>query len=310
MTDRHDAPAGGPAPPAAVRSPHITRRRFLALGAAGAAALGGDAFLVEPRHLEFTFHAINARTLPEQRQVRFVQITDLHLHSLGRIHRRIAAEVNRLKPDFVLFTGDSVDDKRRLPELVSLLELFDRRTPKYAIAGNREYWGGVDMADLEAIYQRANGRLLLNKSAVHEVGGRGLAVIGLDDLLGGQPDGPGAFGRAAAKGADAHLVMAHCPEHRDRLFANSAFGVAAPPAPPPDFDLRRVAAVLSGHTHGGQVSLFGWSPILPRASGRYVRGWYRDPEAAPLYVCRGIGMSTLPVRFGSPPEVAVFTMWV
>jgi hypothetical protein len=119
MTDRHDPPAGGPAPPAGVRSSPITRRRFLAAGAAGAAAVAGDAFLVEPRRVQFTRHAINARTLPEQRQVRFVQVTDLHLQSVGRVHRRIAAEVNRLKPDFVLFTGDSVDDRDRLPDFAA-----------------------------------------------------------------------------------------------------------------------------------------------------------------------------------------------
>lgn len=309
MTDRIDTPAGGPAPPAGARSSPITRRRFLAAaGAAGVAAVGGDAFLVEPRTVEFTHHTIGARTRPEQRPVRFVQVTDLHLQSLGRIHRRIAAEANRLRPDFVLFTGDSVDDKRRLPVLAQVLELFDRRTPKYAIPGNREYWGGVDMADLARIYRRFGGKLLVNRSAVHEVQGRGLAIIGLDDLLAGEPDGPGAFGRAAGKGADAHLVLAHCPEHRDRLLAGPppSFGDAQPR---PAFDLSKVSAVLSGHTHGGQVNVLGWSPFLPPGTGRYVKGWFRDAGAPPLYVCRGVGMSTVPVRFGSRPEVAVFTMW-
>ena len=309
MPDRDDSPAGGPAPPAGLRSSPISRRGFLAAaGAAGVAALGGEAFLVEPRQLQFTHHAIGARTSPEQREVRFVQVTDLHLQSVGRIHRRIAAEVNRLRPDFVLFTGDSVDDKERLPVLASLLELFDRRTPKYAIAGNREYWGGVDMADLGSIYRRFNGRLLVNKTAIHEVNGRGLALMGLDDLLGGQPDGPRVFRRAA--GADARLVLAHCPEHRDRLLTTAAFGVAQADALAPDVEVGNVAAVLSGHTHGGQVNVFGWTPILPPASGRYVKGWFRDPGAPPLYVCRGVGMSTVPVRFGSTPEVAVFRMWV
>ena len=75
----------------------MTRRRFVALAGGGAvAALAGDAWLVEPRRVQFTHHAVNARARPEQRAVRFVQITDLHLQAVGGMHRRIAAEVNRL----------------------------------------------------------------------------------------------------------------------------------------------------------------------------------------------------------------------
>ncbi|HEU0012912.1 MAG TPA: hypothetical protein VFQ45_04475, partial [Longimicrobium sp.] len=79
---------------------------------------------------------------------------------------------------------------------------------------------------------------------------------------------------------------------------------------PLDFDLSRITLMLSGHTHGGQVNLFGWAPVLPRGSGRYVRGWFRDPGAIPLYVSRGIGTSQYPVRLGSPPELALFDIYL
>ena len=48
----------------------------------------------------------------------------------------------------------------------------------------------------------------------------------------------------------------------------------------------------------------------PRGSGRYARGWFREPGQIPMYVSRGIGTSMVPVRLGSVPEVAVFTMAV
>jgi predicted MPP superfamily phosphohydrolase len=63
--------------------------------------------------------------------------------------------------------------------------------------------------------------------------------------------------------------------------------------------------ILSGHTHGGQVCLGGWAPVLPRGSGRYVAGWYTD-GAIPLYVSRGLGTTMLPIRFGAVPEIAYF----
>lgn len=285
----------------------MNRRRFLALSGAaagaGALSLGGYAGFVEPRRAGFTRHRVNARTSPAQREVTVVQISDLHLPRVGAMHRRIVARVNAIRPDLLLFTGDSVDRADRLGELRSLLALFNARTPKYAILGNWEHWSGVDLGELADVYRHANGRLLVNESAVHDVDGRGLVLTGLDDLIGGRPD---TRALAAAPDGDAHLLLAHCPEHRDRLAA-SVPAIGASPAP---LDLTRVTMMLSGHTHGGQVRVLGWTPVLPQGSGRYVHGWFRDAGAMPLYVSRGIGTSMVPVRLGAPPEVAVFTMWV
>ena len=289
----------------------MNRRRFLALSAAGGAAalagLGGYATLVEPRAVRFTRHAVRPRTSPQQREVTFVQISDLHLQRVGRTHRRIAARVNALRPDFVLFTGDSVDRRDRLGELASLLARFDPRTPKYAIPGNWEHWAGVDLDELASLYRAASCRLLVNESAVHETGGRSILLTGVDDLVGGRPDLAAALAGTVA--ADAHLLLAHCPGHRDLL-------TRAPPPPkrvempsPPPATVQGATLMLSGHTHGGQVKLLGWAPMLPQGSGGYVSGWYRG-GGVPLYVSCGIGTSVAPVRIGAPPEVAVFTMWV
>ena len=286
----------------------MNRRRFLALaGGSAAAALAGDAWLVEPRRVQFTHHAVNARTSAAQRAVRFVQLTDLHLQEVGRMHRAIAAEVRRLAPDFVVLTGDSVDRADRLPELASFLALLDGATPKYAILGNWEHWGRVDLDALAAVYRAAGCRLLVNDFAVHQAGGRSIRLTGMDDLVGGRPDAWKALG--GPSGADAHVVLAHCPEYRDLLDQPAVPTVLERPDPP-SASFRGAALMLSGHTHGGQVNVFGWTPVLPQGSGRYVRGWFRDPGQVPLYVSRGIGTSVAPVRLGARPEVAVFTMWV
>lgn len=304
-------PAGGRVPPAGLVV-RMNRRRFLAVSggaaATGAVALGGYAGWVEPGRVQFTHHCANTRTSPVQREITFVQVTDLHLHSVNAMHRRIAARVNALRPDLVLFTGDSVDRADRLGAFAELLGLFDARTPKYAILGNWEHWSGVDAGALADVYRRANGRLLVNESVVHDVGGRALRLTGLDDLVGGRPDVRRAFAGVDVAGpADAHLLLAHCPEHRDRL---DAAPLPLERAAPVSVDASRITMMLSGHTHGGQVNVLGWTPVLPPGSGRYVRGWFRDAGRVPLYVSRGIGTSVVPVRLGAPPEVAVFTMWV
>ena len=71
---------------------------------------------------------------------------------------------------------------------------------------------------------------------------------------------------------------------------------------------------IAGHTHGGQVRL----PFLPRWSWMtlakdepvHVDGWIQDYGAAGnrLYVNRGIGFSTIPIRINCPPEITIFTL--
>jgi predicted MPP superfamily phosphohydrolase len=76
----------------------------------------------------------------------------------------------------------------------------------------------------------------------------------------------------------------------------------------PDIFVRvpdRVALTLCGHTHGGQVRLMGWSPVVPSAFGnRYAYGHVVE-EGRHLVVSGGLGCSILPVRFGVPPEIVV-----
>ncbi len=67
----------------------------------------------------------------------------------------------------------------------------------------------------------------------------------------------------------------------------------------------RVALTLAGHTHGGQVRVFGFSPIVPSDFGnRYAYG-HVVQDGRHLIVSGGLGNSVLPVRFGVPPEITL-----
>ncbi|HSU17892.1 metallophosphoesterase [Longimicrobium sp.] len=222
----------------------------------------------------------------------------------------MAEQVAAARPDLILFTGGSVDRRDALPAFREFLSLLDPATPKYAILGNWDRWSGIDPSALGELYARFGGRLLVNETAVHLHRGRRLALTGLDDLLAGRPDL-----RAAVRGAepaDARLLLMHCPEYRDALDRDAAAQMVGGSliAPGAGVQAREFRAMLSGHTHGGQVAFFGAAPVLPPGSGRYVRGWFRDAGQVPLYVSRGIGETGLPVRFGSVPELAIFTLAV
>jgi uncharacterized protein len=262
----------------------MNRRLFLraaaGLLATGTATAGYGRF-VEPRRVEFTIHRHGFGAAADARPFSFAQISDLHFTHAGSVHEDIARELQRLLPDFIVLTGDSVNGTADLPVLDEFLSLLPR-VPLFAILGNWERWGRIDVARFRRMMERRGGRLLVNESVLHG----DLLLTGLDDLVGGRPDHAAAL-RGAPDSAH-RLLLAHCPLQRDLL----------PPTGRP-FDL-----VISGHTHGGQVRPFGWAPIRPRGSGPYVAGWYDG--GSPLYVSRGVGTSVLPIRLGARPEIAVF----
>lgn len=67
----------------------------------------------------------------------------------------------------------------------------------------------------------------------------------------------------------------------------------------------RIAVTFCGHTHGGQVRLAGWSPIVPsRYRNRYAWGHVRE-DGRDLVVSGGLGTGRLPVRCGVPPEITL-----
>jgi predicted MPP superfamily phosphohydrolase len=291
----------------------VKRRTALAALATAGVAVAGHALLLAPERVHVTRHRLRsaaARAGPRDR-VRLVQLSDLHLHRLDAHGRRVADAVAAARPDVVLLTGDAVERTDALEPLARFLDLLDPATPKLAILGNWEHWGHVDLAALAATYAARNGRLLRNESARLRVRDAELLVTGLDDLIAGRPDLHGAVAGAAP--CPNHLLLAHCPAQRDRLPASWG-GVPAPrPVPLPATDglagdaeaLPPPVAVLSGHTHGGQLAPFGVPLWRPPGSGPYVRGWYRD-AGVPLYVSVGIGTSGVPARLGAAPEVAVF----
>jgi predicted MPP superfamily phosphohydrolase len=68
----------------------------------------------------------------------------------------------------------------------------------------------------------------------------------------------------------------------------------------------RIPAMLSGHTHGGQVVLPAIGAIAAQKFP-VVAGLGRRADTT-LFVSRGIGTVYVPVRFNCPPEVAVLTL--
>ncbi len=67
----------------------------------------------------------------------------------------------------------------------------------------------------------------------------------------------------------------------------------------------RIALTLSGHTHGGQVRIAGWSPVVPSEYGNRFAYGHVVEDGRHLIVSGGLGCSGLPIRIGVPPEIVM-----
>lgn len=156
---------------------------------------------------------------------------------------------------------------------------------KNEILGNWDYWSLAGINNIRREYEKADCRLLINEKVDISLNSINISLIGVDDFMVGKPDL--TWYQNNPLQASYKILLSHCPGYRDQLATEA-------------FDL-----ILSGHTHGGQINIFGYTPYTPRGSGGYVAGWYNGKKPR-LYVNRGIGTTFLPIRIGSRPEITVF----
>jgi predicted MPP superfamily phosphohydrolase len=293
----------------------ISRRHFLrffaGLGAfsASTAAYG---FGIEPvLRLRVARYDIQPLQWPAGFQLKIAVIADLHAcdpwMSLQHIEA-IVEQANVLGADIIVMLGDYVAGHRhvtrRIPagEWASVLAGLKAPLGVHAISAitiigttRRCSATGRGQPSLEAagipVYE--NDVMRLTKA------GRPFWLAGLGDQLAYLPArrfrpvrriGVDDLAATLAKVTDDApvILLAHEPDVAVRVPA-------------------RVALQLSGHTHGGQVRLFGWSPVVPSRYGeRFAYGHTRTN--CDVIISGGLGCSIMPFRLGVPPEIVLVTL--
>ncbi len=222
--------------------------------------------------------------------LRVAWISDLHAgHFMDELDlHRLFERVAQAEPDLVCLGGDLINTHAHEALLLRepLRRLAGAPLGVWAVPGNHEYYDGSDLDVWRGVMEESGVEVLVNRGARVERGGASLWVAGVDDLVEGEPD----LERALAGRTDGEptLLLAHNP---DCFHESAAAGVGL---------------TLSGHTHGGQIRVFGWSPMLDSARG-FVEGLYRSGDAL-LYVGRGAGVTVLPLRWGTRGEVTVLEL--
>jgi predicted MPP superfamily phosphohydrolase len=266
---------------------------------------------IEPRFLlEVEREEARVPALPEHWEGQQVAVVGdfqvgLFLDNERAMHeavRRIIAA----RPALVLIVGDFVYDidadeadaqvARALP---FFRPLVDAGLPTFAVLGNHDY--GIATPDdapepgVADALASAGISVLRNEAVSVSRGGEPLYLVGVDSRW-ARRDRPGLALREVPPEAPRLVFMHHPDSFTDFPAGSAPFAVA-------------------GHTHGGQVRV----PFLPHWSWRslmvegdsHTDGWIAPGFGAPgnrLYVTRGVGMSTIPVRINCPPEVTLFTL--
>ena len=245
--------------------------------------------LTEPFRLTIEHHQIQLRRLPRELDgFRIVQLSDLHhspFTSREQIERAIDT-ANSLQPDIVALTGDYVSKEREYAApCAELLGALRPRHGVYAVLGNHDHW--TDAALITDLFRAEGITVLVNQGMRFEKNGAAFWLAGVDDTMVGLEDLPLAL--AGSSEHEFKLLLAHNP-----IILRKAARAG-------------VDLVLSGHTHGGQVSLRSERNAAGRPRRRLLKGLARQGETQ-IYVTRGLGTVVLPVRFGCPPEVSLLEL--
>ena len=222
---------------------------------------------------------------------RIAFLTDLHCSAVvpRTFLARAVSTALELQPDLVLLGGDYVSHSGRYAAgLVDVLRPLAAPDGVFAVLGNHDHY--VSARLVREVLAAAGVQELWNTSVLIRRGAAALAVGGVGDLRFDAIDFSAATAGLAA--GVPRIVVSHDPD----VFAYW----------PPEI---RLDLMLSGHTHGGQahLPLLG-PPYVPSQFGfRYLAGQLREGSRQ-LYVSRGVGAITAPIRWRCPPEVTLVVL--
>ena len=283
----------------------FSRRKLLAgVGAAIALPIGIEAFGYDPDRLTVTRHRIEVPGL--EKPTTAVQISDLHADRAGScssyLRDQVAKQVDQLAPDWIFATGDFVTHPGdSVEDAVGWVASLKSKEGIFAVMGNHDYQEvatELKAKGIEQLYNAWTSR-------------RGIVIAGVNDPTRGASSAQRAL-KNSPRGVGT-IMLAHQPD---------TFWTYDDP----------VTLQLSGHTHGGQVTLFGaveLSRFMPKlkqtiykATGyepikhhsfRETRhnawsGFFRRPgQSSLLYVNRGLGRFKR-VSVYCPPEMTIWEL--
>ena len=228
---------------------------------------------------------------PSFNDYRIVHISDIHLGqwiSAKRIEG-VVNLVNKLKPDLVAITGDSVSYVVNEPVL-DMLRFLKNLKPKdvtVAVLGNHDHWVGAD--EIRKVMDESKIIELENDVYTLRRGDARLYIAGVDSITLEKQDLDAVLRKLPSSGPA--ILLAHEPDFADESAATGRFSLQ-----------------LSGHSHGGQMIIPGiGTPFRGSEFRKYPLGEYQVGNMV-QYTNRGLGTNVFWIRINCPPEITIIRL--
>mgnify|MGYP000845337415 CR=1 FL=1 len=233
---------------------------------------------------------------PSMDGLKIVQLSDVHSGSFPSKSTffEIVRMVNSLNPDFIVITGDFVNNNYRELELTR--DGFAAMKAKYAVLGSLgnhdHYTGEHGHEQLKQILMYSNVGLLVNESRSFEINGETIQFCGVDCDISRRTFMDLDAAMAKLRPEKPTVLLCHDPREWDKKIRGHG-----------------IPLVLSGHTHGGQIGIEAGDNVISPVKLIYKQfaGLYQSGNEY-LYVNRGVGTVGPPVRIGINPEIALITL--
>lgn len=215
-------------------------------------------------------------------------ISDIHYPSLFNRNRlgKLTRKLQKESPDILLLGGDYVTSESYLDELFDSLSAVRPADGVFAVLGNHErryqdmavqamdHYDVMLLADTVVAIERDGGAIYL--AGIYDSFAYDSLVVQPTELVGGE---------------EFVMLLCHTPDYAERSSTTADI-------------------VFSGHTHGGQVSLFGlYTPVKNTQYGkRFLRGMNKTTSGASVITTNGVGTSRRKVRFCVPSEIVFVTL--
>lgn len=204
----------------------------------------------------------------------FYFVSDIHRRLLDE---RMLARVDH--PDLVIIGGDLLESGVPFTKVAeNLKRLSQYNVPILFVWGNHDLH--VHRQALLYIFNKFKVKLLTNDVYKVVKGGEQLNIIGVDDATNERD----RLDEALSTINRGHrLLISHNPVIVEKMDAS-----------------HHIPLVVSGHTHGGQIRLFGWGPRE--------KGGVKKKPFGTLIISNGYGTTRFPLRLGAVPDTLFITL--
>jgi len=229
----------------------------------------------------------------EKKELKIVQFSDTQLGEFFSLEQleKVVEKINSTEPDIVAFTGDLIDNASQYEEISQIADVLSKincKIGKYAVYGNHDYGGGA-VRYYDSIMEQSGFKVLKNSSEYIKLEDANIRIFGADEKLMGGYNAEETMN--GINESDINLLILHEPDLID------------------DFKDYPIDLALAGHSHGGQVYIPFYGPIINNIlSEKYNKGFYQlnNERKTKLYVNTGLGNTKLRPRLGNIPEVTTF----